>query len=119
MELEKSDLLQELKKVHRVSEDRGRIWVKQLMDGMKFMHDQGWAHRDLKVENVLIGYDGRALLSDFGFSRIQDRGTLSATHLGSMQYSAPEVLEIKKGTSGEQYDAFKAGMLLCYLSHML
>lgn len=108
MELERSDLLQELEKVNRIKEDKGREWVKQMMQGLKYMHSKNWAHRDLKVENVLIGYDDRALLSDFGFSRTQDTDSLSGTHLGSMQYSAPEVLEMNKGSKGGLYDAFKA-----------
>lgn len=95
MELEKCDLLQILDKVGRCDEDQGRIWVRQMMQGLKYMHDKEWAHRDLKVENVLIGFDDRALLSDFGFSRQQTIDSLSTTHLGSMQYSAPEVLETK------------------------
>lgn len=108
MELEKSDLLAELERVTRVDEEQGRVWVKQMMQGLLYMHQKEWAHRDLKVENVLIGFDGRALLSDFGFSRQQASDSLSSTHLGSMQYSAPEVLDQVHSASKGEYNAFSA-----------
>ena len=109
MELEKSDLLKELEKVHRVPEEKGKIWVVQMMYALKYMHSEHWAHRDMKLENILIGFDDRALLSDFGFSRVQKQ-SLSRTHLGSMQYSAPEVLDVRgqESSDGGLYDAFKA-----------
>ncbi|KAH3663427.1 hypothetical protein WICMUC_005953 [Wickerhamomyces mucosus] len=39
---------------------------KQIIQGVKFIHDNGYAHRDLKPENVLIDENGCCKLTDFG-----------------------------------------------------
>lgn len=53
-----------------VPEDRTAAWFKDLCEGLAYIHAQGVVHRDLKLENVLVGPDGHAVISDFGISRI-------------------------------------------------
>lgn len=48
------------------------------------MQRNGVAHLDLKLDNVLIGYDGRCILTDFGISRIFGKGSDM-----SLQYKEP------------------------------
>ena len=93
-----------------------------LREGLEYLHGQGVVHRDLKLENVLIGHDGRAVLSDFGVSRIFDeelRRALSVTVtfaadkapiMGSFGYLAPE---LKRGeTATPASDAYALGVLV-------
>ena len=46
------------------------IWYDDLREGLAYIHAKGVIHRDLKLENVLIGPDGHAVLTDFGISKI-------------------------------------------------
>lgn len=42
------------------------IYLDQLVAGTAHIHTIGFAHRDLKLENVVIGTDGQAKIIDFG-----------------------------------------------------
>jgi len=54
-----------------VEETVGR-WYDDLREGLAYIHANGVIHRDLKLQNVLIGPDGHAVLTDFGISKIFD-----------------------------------------------
>lgn len=60
---------------------------------LEFAHAAGVIHRDLKVDNVLIGADGVAVLSDFGIARTVS-GYVTATGgnmtIGTPAYVSPE-----------------------------
>lgn len=45
-----------------------RSLMEQIISGMSALHKAGYAHLDIKLENILIGDDGILKLCDFGFS---------------------------------------------------
>ena len=55
-----------------VDEETVGRWYDDLRDGLAYIHANGVVHRDLKLQNVLIGPDGHAVLTDFGISKIFD-----------------------------------------------
>jgi serine/threonine protein kinase len=46
-----------------------RVYVRQLLLGLEFLHRNGVAHRDIKGNNILVAGDGTVKLADFGASR--------------------------------------------------
>ena len=91
-----------------VDEEQVAIWYEDLREGLSYIHDKGILHRDLKLQNVLIGPDGHAVLSDFGVAKIfssdlREKIGLTAeqtlvavkggqkTVMGSVGYMAPEI----------------------------
>jgi serine/threonine protein kinase len=48
------------------------------------------SHRDLKLENILLGQQGEIKIADFGFSK-SDFNSTARTAAGSPIYMAPEV----------------------------
>ncbi|PIO58081.1 hypothetical protein TELCIR_20493, partial [Teladorsagia circumcincta] len=54
-----------------------RRLMRQLFDGVAYMHSRNIVHRDLKLENILCIDDERIVISDFGFAtRLKENETL-------------------------------------------
>ena len=66
--------LEDWRKRQKPGEEAIAAVYADLREGLEYLHGQGVVHRDLKLENVLMDRDGRAVLSDFGVSRIFDEG---------------------------------------------
>ncbi len=53
-----------------VDEETVGLWYDDLREGLRYIHANGVIHRDLKLQNVLIGPDGHAVIADFGVSKV-------------------------------------------------
>ena len=67
-------------------------FARQIAAGLEAAHQRGIIHRDIKPQNVLIGPDGEAKLTDFGISRAADLATMTRTGavMGTPHYMSPE-----------------------------
>jgi serine/threonine-protein kinase len=64
----------------------------QISGALDYVHANGVVHRDIKPSNILIDDDGNAMLTDFGFARVDDN-SLSITGsgiVGTPMYMSPE-----------------------------
>ena len=60
---------------------------KQVVDGVKAMHDNGIFHRDLKADNIFVKEDGSVAIGDFGFAT--SRASTTSFGMGTPGYVAP------------------------------
>jgi len=90
------DALRHIQQTGALSEARARRWAAQVASAVRYMHDLDVAHRDLKLENLLLLDAADAVkLCDFGFVRDAAAGDLSRTYCGSKSYAAPEILQAR------------------------
>jgi eukaryotic-like serine/threonine-protein kinase len=84
-----------------------------VLDALTTAHHAGVLHRDIKPHNVLVGDDGRVVLTDFGLATF-DPSDGAITHagvvMGSPQYVAPE--RARDGVSSRQADMWSLGATL-------
>ncbi|XP_033925035.1 testis-specific serine/threonine-protein kinase 3 [Melopsittacus undulatus] len=113
MELaEDGDLFDLLVQEGPLPEPRARALFRQLAEAVRYCHERGVAHRDLKCENALL--QGSTLkLTDFGFAKLlpRERRELSWTFCGSTAYAAPELLQGLPHDS-RKGDVWSAGVVL-------
>lgn len=50
-------------------EERNPTFLKQILNGLDYLHNMSYIHFDLKPENILISKDGIIKIADFGYSR--------------------------------------------------
>ena len=76
-----------------------RQYFKDLITGLEYLHNLGIAHRDIKPDNLLIGYDSRLKIADFGLAasfKNEIGEIMYNNQCGAERYMAPEVLKMKK-----------------------
>jgi serine/threonine protein kinase len=78
--------------------------------GMHFIHSRGFIHQDLKPGNVLINADGKALIADFGTSRLRECDDTPSGDTGTTHYAAPERYNEEIPTAS--VDVFSFGLIL-------
>ncbi|PUU79624.1 kinase-like domain-containing protein, partial [Tuber borchii] len=80
---------------------------KQILEGLKVMHQQGIAHRDLKPANIFVVSMSPmwVKLGDFGVSKriLADGSTTLHTPVSTQAYSAPEVLGLDSNSETSNY----------------
>lgn len=108
-------------------EENVERWMRDICEGLAYVHSKGVVHRDISLENVLIGPDGRAVITDFGISMVADnrlRRRVELTRytmvelgnekikMGKSGYLAPELLRSVPAKATPETDAWAFGVLL-------
>lgn len=75
-----------------MSAERALLFARDLATGLKFLHSQGFLHRDIKPTNVFFREDGTALLGEAGMARVASSKTPENEQIafGSPHYMSPE-----------------------------
>uniref|UniRef100_A0AC34F6N9 Protein kinase domain-containing protein n=1 Tax=Panagrolaimus sp. ES5 TaxID=591445 RepID=A0AC34F6N9_9BILA len=92
-------------------EGEARRIFRQITSAVLYCHKHKVAHRDLKLENILLDVDNNAKIADFGLSNYFTEKILLTTFCGSPLYASPEIIN---GTPyrGPEVDCWSLGILL-------
>lgn len=108
---------------------------KQLVQGVNYLHANGIAHRDVKLENLLLTKDSKLKITDFGVSEVfsgthpglRESGGQCGQNMGEVRlcppgicgsepYIAPEVLEKKHSYDARALDVWGSAIVMIYLT---
>lgn len=69
-------------------------WIREIAEGLAYLHTEGIVHADLRGPNILIDTDWGVRLADFGMATFEEHvnGTLDSLVNGAVRWSAPELI---------------------------
>lgn len=68
--------------------------LSQVFAGLRHLHDVGILHADVKLENILVGKSGRAVVSDLGSARRLVDGAGYTTLIVTRPYAHPDLVRL-------------------------
>ncbi len=99
-----------------ISESEAANIISQIGNGLKYLHNYGIVHRDLKTDNIMLtknNENGIIKIMDFGLSKIVGPKEGLIDGYGTLNYCAPEVL--MREPYNKQIDIWSLGIILYYM----
>ena len=88
-----------------MTEPEARHFFRQLLSGIRCIHDNGFCHRDIKPENCMIEMNtGSLKIIDFGLSKHRD--SAKTVGIGTPDYMSPEMLSRAGGVGGSEQASY-------------
>ncbi|XP_030475704.2 mitogen-activated protein kinase kinase kinase 1-like [Syzygium oleosum] len=90
-------------------------YTRQILNGLKYLHDQNVVHRDIKCANILVDVSGSVKVADFGLAKATKMNDAKSSK-GTAFWMAPEVVNLRNRTYGLAADIWSLG---CTVLEML
>ncbi|KAM4686851.1 receptor-interacting serine/threonine-protein kinase 1 isoform 1-T2 [Amazona ochrocephala] len=123
--VQRGNVMKVLQKLSLPLSVKGRFMM-EIIEGMLYLHKQGFIHKDLKPENILVDTDFHIKIADFGFASYKRWSQLSREETGrqkqinsvcqysggTLSYMAPEHLSTIHIKPGEKSDVYSFGIVM-------
>lgn len=100
-----------------IGQQEAIFWIDQICDAVSYLHSQSppIIHRDIKPLNIIIDSENKAMLVDFGISKIYEvaKSTSRGARGISPGYSPPE--QYGTGSTDEKSDQYSLAATLSYI----
>ncbi|KAE9603261.1 hypothetical protein Lal_00008294 [Lupinus albus] len=100
---------------YRLNDSQVSAYTRQIISGLKYLHDRNVVHRDIKCANILVDVSGSVKLADFGLAKATKLNDVKSSK-GSPYWMAPEVVNLKNQGYGLAADIWSLG---CTVLEML
>ncbi|ODV62044.1 kinase-like protein [Ascoidea rubescens DSM 1968] len=88
------------KKNKNLSENLTKNYIKQVLNGLIYLHKNNIVHRDIKAANILLSSDNTVKLADFGVSiNLNTYSFKNINPVGTPNWMAPEIITLEKITT--------------------
>jgi serine/threonine protein kinase/formylglycine-generating enzyme required for sulfatase activity len=113
--IEGTDVAKMIAEQGRLHSEHAMAITAHVCDALGYAHSLGILHRDIKPANIMVGYDGRVKVADFGLAKVTNTGesamTRSGVIMGTLPYMAPESLVLGVDVD-KRADIYAVGVML-------
>ncbi|RHN55995.1 putative mitogen-activated protein kinase kinase kinase STE-STE11 family [Medicago truncatula] len=100
---------------YKLRDSQVSAYTRQILHGLKYLHDRNIVHRDIKCANILVDANGSVKVADFGLAKVTILNDIKSCH-GTAFWMAPEVVNGKVNGYGLPADIWSLG---CTVLEML
>ncbi|KAI4389137.1 hypothetical protein MLD38_001394 [Melastoma candidum] len=115
LELVTKGSLLNLYHTYHLRDSQVSAYTRQILNGLKYLHDRDVVHRDIKCANILVDASGSVKLADFGLAKATRLNDVKSCK-GTVFWMAPEVVRAKSNGYGLPADIWSLG---CTVLEML
>ncbi|KAK4755888.1 hypothetical protein SAY87_009645 [Trapa incisa] len=115
LELVTKGSLAKLYETYHLRDSQVSSYTRQILSGLKYLHERNVIHRDIKCANILVDVNGFVKLADFGLAKATKLNDIKSSK-GTPYWMAPEVVRPKKLGYGLAADIWSLG---CTVLEML
>uniref|UniRef100_A0A7N0V7P0 mitogen-activated protein kinase kinase kinase n=1 Tax=Kalanchoe fedtschenkoi TaxID=63787 RepID=A0A7N0V7P0_KALFE len=90
LELVTRGSLLSLYRTYKLRDSQVSVYTRQILHGLKYLHDRNVVHRDIKCANILVDTSGSVKLADFGLAKATRKNDVKSCK-GTPYWMAPEV----------------------------
>jgi serine/threonine protein kinase len=87
-------------------------YTKQIISGLRYLHNNKIVHHDIKPENILIDKNDVAHITDFGVSEILSKYNVAKNRNGTFHFFSPELFLIGSNIIGDYIDIWALGVTI-------
>jgi serine/threonine protein kinase len=110
-----TDVGQRVAQQGRLASAHAMAITAHVCDALQYAHERGIVHRDIKPANIMVGFDGRVKVADFGLAKSFRSRSTSLTQsgyvMGTPHFVAPEALMLGSSID-HRADIFAMGVML-------
>ncbi|GAV67369.1 Pkinase domain-containing protein [Cephalotus follicularis] len=115
LELVTKGSLASLYQKYNLRDSQVSAYTRQILSGLKYLHERNVVHRDIKCANILVDVSGSVKLADFGLAKATKLNDVKSSK-GTPFWMAPEVVNLKSQGYGLAADIWSLG---CTVLEML